>query len=116
MRIWISFLLNHWLEKYIFSRRLDFLFLSGLVNDIRQSKNRKRNSVKINLWNPKPGQKLVIPYAYSSSIRPEIKTHIEVAIKAMNKHLQCDHDAWVPYKKNEHDHYVEFVKDGGYVI
>ena len=71
--------------------------------------------MKINLWNPKPGQKLVIPYAFDDSINAEKKGQIEVAIKAMNKHLRCDHDAWVPYKRSVHSaHHIEFKSADGY--
>ena len=95
-----------------------FISLLGLASDIRESNNRKRNSVKINLWNPTRGKKLVIPYTFASSIRPEIKKAIETAIKAMNKHLQCDHQAWVPFNRKLHGvngHHIEFINDDGYI-
>jgi len=84
----------------------------GRKNDIIESENRKRNSVKINLWNPtQPGEKLVIPYSFRSDYPKRLRPYVLKAISAMNQHLQCGYDVWVPYSKQAHR--VEFIKDGG---
>jgi len=84
----------------------------GRKNDILYADNKKRNSVKINLWNPtKKGEKLVIPYSYASNYPAEMKRKVEIGIKAMNDHLKCGHDVWVPHTNQKHR--VEIINDGG---
>ncbi|XP_066929153.1 zinc metalloproteinase nas-13-like [Clytia hemisphaerica] len=84
----------------------------GRKNDIIESENRKRNSVKINLWNPtQPGERLVIPYSFRSDYPNRLRPYVEKAIKSMNQHLRCGYDVWVPYSNQAHR--VEFIKDGG---
>ena len=89
-----------------------FISNKGLQSDIKGMDNRKRNAKKINLWNPeKKGDKLEIPYSYGNGITPAKKTAIEVAIKAMNAHFQCGHDAFVPFTNQKHR--IEFISEDG---